>query len=58
MAYHVAGDIPDIQSLHLKVLDISIATINPCKVGFVQHDAVRRSCGRFHDWAMPCGARR
>ena len=41
MAYHVAGDIPDIQSLHLKVLDISIATINPCKVGFVQHDAVR-----------------
>jgi CRP-like cAMP-binding protein len=41
MAYHVAGDIPDIQSLHLRVLDISIATIGPCKIGFVQHDAVR-----------------
>ncbi|MDP4005597.1 Crp/Fnr family transcriptional regulator [Methylobacterium sp. NEAU K] len=41
MAYHVAGDVPDFQSLHLKVLDISIATVSPCQVGFVQHDAVR-----------------
>ncbi|MCJ2091254.1 MULTISPECIES: Crp/Fnr family transcriptional regulator [unclassified Methylobacterium] len=41
MAYHVAGDIPDIQSLHLKVLDISIGTVGPCRIGFVQHDAVR-----------------
>ncbi|MCJ2057065.1 Crp/Fnr family transcriptional regulator [Methylobacterium sp. J-048] len=41
MAYHVAGDIPDIQSLHLKVLDISIGTVGPCRVGFVHHDAVR-----------------
>ncbi|MCJ2124733.1 Crp/Fnr family transcriptional regulator [Methylobacterium sp. J-077] len=41
MAYHVAGDVPDVQSLHLKVLDISIGTVGPCKIGFVQHDAVR-----------------
>lgn len=41
MAYHVAGDVPDVQSLHLKVLDISIGTVSPCRVGFVQHDAVR-----------------
>lgn len=40
-AYHVAGDVPDLQSLHLKVLDISMSTIGPCKLGFVQHDAVR-----------------
>ncbi len=41
MAYHVAGDIPDLQSLHLKVIDSSIAAVSPCRVGFVQHDAMR-----------------
>ncbi|MGH1572677.1 Crp/Fnr family transcriptional regulator [Methylobacterium sp. P31] len=40
MAYHVAGDMPDIQSLHLKVLDMSISTVSPCRVAFVQHEAV------------------
>lgn len=41
MSYHVPGDVPDFQSLHLGVLDITIATVSPCRVGFVQHDAVR-----------------
>lgn len=41
MAYHVAGDIPDLQSLHLKVLDNSVSTVSHCRVGFVQHDALR-----------------
>ena len=41
MSYHVPGDVPDFQSLHLGVLDITIATVNPCRVGFVQHEAVR-----------------
>ena len=40
MAYHVAGDVPDVQSLHLKVLDNSISTISPCRIGFVRHDAM------------------
>ncbi|MGU3340787.1 Crp/Fnr family transcriptional regulator [Methylobacterium mesophilicum] len=40
-AYHVPGDVPDIQSLHLKVLDNSISAIGPCKIGFIQHDAMR-----------------
>jgi CRP-like cAMP-binding protein len=40
-AFHVPGDVPDIQSLHLKVLDNSISTVGPCRVGFVQHDAMR-----------------
>jgi CRP-like cAMP-binding protein len=40
-AFHVPGDVPDIQSLHLKVLDNSISTIGPCTIGFVQHDALR-----------------
>ena len=41
MCYHVPGDVPDFQSLHLQTLDISIATVSPCRIGFVQHDAVR-----------------
>ena len=41
VAFHVPGDVPDIQSLHLKVLDNSISTVSPCRLGFVQHDAMR-----------------
>ncbi|MCJ2071731.1 Crp/Fnr family transcriptional regulator [Methylobacterium sp. J-030] len=41
MSYYVPGDVPDFQSLHLQTLDISIAAISPCRVGFVQHEAVR-----------------
>jgi CRP-like cAMP-binding protein len=41
MAYHVPGDVPDLQSLHLKVLDNSISTVSPCRIGFIQHDALR-----------------
>lgn len=41
LSYHVPGDVPDFQSLHLGVLDITIATVSPCRVGFVQHEAVR-----------------
>lgn len=38
MAFHVAGDIPDLQSLHLKVMDHSIGTITPVKAGFIRHE--------------------
>lgn len=41
LAYHVPGDVPDFQSLHLRRLDASIAAATPCRVGFVQHEAVR-----------------
>ncbi|MGP8291738.1 Crp/Fnr family transcriptional regulator [Vreelandella zhanjiangensis] len=37
LALHVPGDMPDLQSLHLKVLDINIASISTCKLGFIQH---------------------
>jgi CRP-like cAMP-binding protein len=47
MALHVPGDIPDLQSLHLKVLDNSIATICPCTIGFIQHEDLRRVCERY-----------
>jgi CRP-like cAMP-binding protein len=47
MALHVPGDIPDLQSLHLKVMDNSVATMTPCTVGFIQHEDLRRVCDRY-----------
>ena len=40
-AYHVPGDVPDFQSLHLEVLDFSICAVAPLRIGFVQHEALR-----------------
>jgi CRP-like cAMP-binding protein len=42
----IAGDIPDLQSLHLKVLDNSIGTLSTCQVGFITHDDLRNLCER------------
>jgi CRP-like cAMP-binding protein len=43
-SWHVPGDIPDLQSLHLRVLDFSISTLTPCRVGFIQHEPLRKLC--------------
>ncbi len=47
IAFHVPGDIPDLQSLHLKVMDNSLATMTPCTVGFIQHEDLLRLCERY-----------
>ena len=46
MSFFVPGDIPDLQSLHLTVMDCSLGTITPCKLGFIQHEALRALCDR------------
>jgi CRP-like cAMP-binding protein len=46
MAFHIPGDVPDLQSLHLKTLDNSVGTITRCKVGFIQHETLRELCRR------------
>jgi CRP-like cAMP-binding protein len=46
VAFGIPGDIPDLQSLRLKTLDISIATISPCRVGFITHEDLWRLCLR------------
>ena len=46
-AFHILGDMPDLQSLHLRTLDTSVGTITACKVGFVQHESLRELCARF-----------
>jgi CRP-like cAMP-binding protein len=46
VAFAIPGDIPDLQSLHLKTLDNSLATVTPCKVGFIEHESLRYVCER------------
>ena len=43
----VAGDVPDLQSLHLPTLDFSAATLSPTRLGFMPHTAVRDLCERY-----------
>ena len=47
MAFHISGDIPDLQSLHLTVLDHSLGTITPCEVGFIRHEDVHALIRRY-----------
>ncbi|WP_445502502.1 Crp/Fnr family transcriptional regulator [Microvirga sp. G4-2] len=47
VSFAIAGDIPDLQSLHLKVLDNSVATISPCTAGFIAHEALWDLCTRY-----------
>jgi CRP-like cAMP-binding protein len=41
MAFYVPGDIPDLLSLHIDVMDHSLATMVPSKVAFIPHVALR-----------------
>ena len=41
LSFHISGDIPDIQSLHLEVMDHSLGTLIPSKLAFIQHDDLR-----------------
>ena len=41
MSFHIPGDIPDLQSLHLEIMDHGLATVVASKVAFIPHDAVR-----------------
>ena len=47
VSFTIPGDIPDLQSLHLKVLDNSVSTISPCRVGFITHESLRDICIRY-----------
>jgi CRP-like cAMP-binding protein len=40
-SFHIAGDIPDLQSLHISVMDHSLCTLVPSRLAFIQHDDLR-----------------
>lgn len=46
MNFHIPGDIPDLQSLHVKVLDSSLGSITACTVAFIEHEKVHDLCKR------------
>ena len=54
IALHVPGDIPDLQSLHLRIMDNSIASISPCTVGFIQHRDLRQICEQHPRLTAAC----
>jgi CRP-like cAMP-binding protein len=46
-SFHTPGDIPDLQSLHLQVMDHSLSTITRCDLLFIPHPTIRELCRRF-----------
>jgi CRP-like cAMP-binding protein len=47
LSFHIPGDVPDLQSIHLKTMDHSLQTITRCKVGFITHEAIEDLCRRY-----------
>ena len=41
LSLHIPGEIPDMQSLHLHVMDHDLITMTPSVVGLISHDAVK-----------------
>jgi CRP-like cAMP-binding protein len=48
VAFHIPGDMPDLQSTQLEVLDTSLGTLTPAKVGLIRHEAINRVCERHY----------
>src|SRR4051794_23826197 len=40
-SFHIPGDIPDLQSLHIDVMDHSLTSLTACKAMFISHETVR-----------------
>ena len=41
LSVHIPGDIPDLQALHLHVMDHDLKALSDCTLGFIGHDAIR-----------------
>ena len=42
LSFYIAGDMPDLQSLHLHHMDHHLATLTACTIAFVTHDELHR----------------
>jgi CRP-like cAMP-binding protein len=40
MSFHIPGDMPDLQSLHLKVMDHSLGALTPTRIAMISHEAL------------------
>jgi CRP-like cAMP-binding protein len=45
-AFHQPGDLPDLHSLFLHVLDHELSTLDDCMLGFIPHGALRELVGQ------------
>ncbi|MCA1411741.1 Crp/Fnr family transcriptional regulator [Bradyrhizobium sp. NBAIM20] len=45
LSIHIPGEVPDLQSLHLKVMDHDLMTVTPCVLGFISHEDLRHLTG-------------
>jgi CRP-like cAMP-binding protein len=41
LSIHIPGEIPDLQSLYLHVMDHDLVTLTECRLGFIPHTALR-----------------
>jgi CRP-like cAMP-binding protein len=41
LAIHIPGDIPDLQTVHLNVMDHDLFTLTECRLGFIAHDDLK-----------------
>ena len=46
LCFHLAGDMPDLQSLRFSKTDTGVATVSGCRVGYVPYAALRDLCSR------------
>ena len=44
LSVHIPGEIPDLQSLHLGIMDHDLIAVTPCTVGFISHDDLIEIC--------------
>ena len=51
LSFYVAGDMPDLQSLHLHRMDHNLATLTACVIAFIPHDELRPVLRRHPDLA-------
>jgi len=51
LSFHVPGDLPDLQSLHIHTMDHNLATLTNATVAFIPHDGLRELTRHFPDVA-------
>ena len=51
LSFHIPGDIPDLQSLHLEVMDHDLIALSDAKVALIAHDDIRRATSEQPDLA-------
>jgi CRP-like cAMP-binding protein len=42
LSIHIPGEIPDLMSLFLHVMDHDLSTLTPCRLGFIKHETLQK----------------